>query len=346
MRVLSDVLPVSVIIPAYNEEASLEALLNDLMAQEKPPAEVIVVDAGSTDRTAEIARAYTPWVRLIQVDRAYPGQARNIGVAHAQYPIVAFWDGEMRIAHQTLKHLVEPILRGEADFVQGRLYYKYGSLIFWVYIVVLLVEVAEEAEGSYGKPPIATCAMRKSLYERVGGCPPYRAVEDTLFRLSVEKSGAVIVEAPEVITWWAPQVSFWGLYSKIRTYSRHNLIAGDPVRWFRRLYLYYGGLFLAGVLGGGMGGWQVGLLMVALLGAALIGVRSAWSLWRKRKVISRAIARQEPVGISWGYLFRMLPLLVFIADMASWLGMLDWLLLDKLGIAPARYPEPRIKTIE
>ena len=261
-------------------------------------------------------------------------------------PIVAFWDGEMRIAPQTLKHLADPILREKADFVQGRLYYGNSSLIFWVYMVIQVGGALEAAEGIYGKPPIAACAMRKSLYEQVGGCPAYRAAEDFVFRLAVEKSGAVIVEAPEAITWWSPRVSFWGLYSKIRTYGRHNLIAGDPVRWFRRLYLYYGGLFIAGVLGGGVGGWYMGLLTAALLGIGLIGVRSTWSLWRKRKVISRAIVRQEPSGISWGYLLRMLPLLVFAADMASWLGMLDWLLLSKLGIAPERYPEPRIKAIE
>ncbi len=345
-RALSNVLPVSVIIPAYNEEASLEALLSDLGAQENPPAEVIVVDAGSTDRTAEIARAYAPWVRLIQVDRAYPGQARNIGVAHAECPIVAFWDGEMRVAHQTLRHLVKPILRGKADFVQGRLYLRNCSLVFWAYMIISLKGVIEDTEGVYGKPPIASCAMRKSLYERVGGCPPYRAAEDILFRMAIEKSGAVIVEVPEAITWWSPQVSFWGLYSKIRTYGRHNLIAGDPVRWFRRLYMYYGGIFLAGILAGALGAWYMGLLMVVLLGVGLTGARSAWSLWRKRKVISQAIARQEPVGISWGYLFRMLPLLVFTIDMASWLGMLDWLILDKLGIAPERYPEPRIKAMD
>jgi glycosyltransferase involved in cell wall biosynthesis len=168
MPALSEGLPVSVIIPAYNEEVSLGVLLEDLRVQERPPAEVIVVDAGSTDRTAEVARAYAPWVRVIQVDRAYPGQARNIGVAYAQYPIVAFWDGEMRVAPQTLKHLCEPILSGKADFAQGRLYLREGSDVFWVYATILLGSFIADEKGIYSLHPVACCAMKKSLYVQVG----------------------------------------------------------------------------------------------------------------------------------------------------------------------------------
>jgi glycosyltransferase involved in cell wall biosynthesis len=260
MPASSEVLPVSVIIPAYNEEVSLGVLLEDLRMQERPPAEVIVVDAGSTDRTAEVARAYAPWVRVVQVDRAYPGQARNIGVEYARYSIVAFWDGEMRIAPQTLKHLCEPILSGKADFAQGRLYLREGSDVFWVYATILLGSFVADEKGIYSLPPVACCAMKKALYVQVGGCPPYRASEDHVFRRAVERSGARIVEEPEAISWWSPQVTAKGLFRKTRLYARHNLIAGDPLRWFKRLYVYYVGLLLVVLL--------VGLLWSLFVGGA------------------------------------------------------------------------------
>ena len=342
MPPLSAGLPVSVIIPAYNEEVSLGLLLEDLHMQERPPVEVIVVDAGSTDRTAEVARAYAPWVRVISVDRAYPGQARNIGVAYAQYPIIAFWDGEMRVAPQTLKHLCEPILSGKADFAQGRLYLREGSDVFWVYATIVLRSFIADEKGIYGLPPVACCAMKKSLYVQVGGCPPYRASEDHLFRWAVERSGARIVEEPEAISWWSPQVTARGLFRKTRLYARHNLIAGDPLRWFRQLYGYYAGLLLVVLLVGLLWSWGRGLLAGVLLWVGLIGARSTWHLWRKRSIIRQALAFRR--SLSWGYPLRVVPLLIAITDIASWLGFFDWLILDKVGIAPERYPEPQLKT--
>jgi len=342
MPALSEGLPVSVIIPAYNEEVSLGLLLEDLRVQERPPAEVIVVDAGSTDRTAEVARAYAPWVRVISVDRAYPGQARNIGVAYAQYPIIAFWDGEMRVAPQTLKHLCEPILSGKADFAQGRLYLREGSDVFWVYATIVLRSFIADEKGIYGLPPVACCAMKKSLYVQVGGCPPYRASEDHLFRWAVERSGARIVEEPEAISWWSPQVTARGLFRKTRLYARHNLIAGDPLRWFRQLYGYYAGLLLVVLLVGLLWSWGRGLLGGVFLWVGLIGARSTWHLWRKRGIIRKALAFRR--SLSWGYPLRVVPLLIAITDIASWLGFFDWLILDKVGIAPERYPEPQLKT--
>jgi hypothetical protein len=40
----------------------------------------------------------------------------------------------------------------------------------------------------------------------------------------------------------------------------------------------------------------------------------------------------------------MVPWLIAVTDIASWLGFFDWLILDKVGIAPERYPEPQLKT--
>jgi glycosyltransferase involved in cell wall biosynthesis len=342
MPASSEVLPVSVIIKAYNKEVSLGVLLEDLRVQERSPAEVVVVDAGSTDRTAEVAPTYAPWVRVIQVDRAYPGQARNIGVEYAQYSIVAFWDGEMRIAPQTLKRLCEPILSAKADFAQGRLYLRKGSDVFWVYATILLGSFVADEKGIYGLPPVACCAMKKSLYMQVGDFPPYRASEDHVFRRAVERSGARIIEEPAAISWWSPQVTAKGLFRKTRLYARHSLIAGDLLRWFKRLYVYYAGLLLVVLLVGLLWSWGRGLLAGVLLWVGLIGACSTWHLWRKRGIIRLALALRR--GLSWGYLLKVVPWLIAVTDIASWLGFFDWLFLDKVGIAPERYPEPQLKT--
>nr|MBP7403078.1 glycosyltransferase family 2 protein [Clostridia bacterium] len=64
----------SVIIPAYNEELRLPPLLESLRAQDVRPLEILVVDDGSTDRTAEIAAAYAAdVVRVIRSEDVGPG---------------------------------------------------------------------------------------------------------------------------------------------------------------------------------------------------------------------------------------------------------------------------------
>ena len=74
---------VSVIVPVYNGERFLGAALESIATQTVPPGEVIVVDDGSTDRTASIAEAFRP-ARLIRQS--------NRGPAAARHDLIAFLD--------------------------------------------------------------------------------------------------------------------------------------------------------------------------------------------------------------------------------------------------------------
>ncbi|MEQ1869555.1 MAG: glycosyltransferase family A protein, partial [Vicinamibacterales bacterium] len=68
---------VSVIIPCYNGERLLADTLRSLVAQSQPPHEVIVVDDGSTDGSAAIARSFAPSVTLLQQNNGGESSARN-----------------------------------------------------------------------------------------------------------------------------------------------------------------------------------------------------------------------------------------------------------------------------
>ncbi|MBI5034037.1 MAG: glycosyltransferase [Chloroflexi bacterium] len=82
---------VSVIIPTLNEVAFLPALLNALHSQTRPPDEIIVADAGSTDGTTEAAKAHGARV----VPGGMPGPGRNAGARAAHGDLFLFFDADV-----------------------------------------------------------------------------------------------------------------------------------------------------------------------------------------------------------------------------------------------------------
>jgi glycosyltransferase involved in cell wall biosynthesis len=84
--------PVSVVIPAYNAEATLAATLASVLGQSRPASEVIVVDNRSTDQTARIAHSFGVRVE----SQPIPGvsAARNLGISRAAQPWIALLDAD------------------------------------------------------------------------------------------------------------------------------------------------------------------------------------------------------------------------------------------------------------
>ena len=85
----------TVVIPLYNKEREIEATLRSVLAQSRQPEEIVVVDDGSTDRSAEVVRRIgSPLVRLIQQPNAGVSAARNRGIAEARSSHIALLDGD------------------------------------------------------------------------------------------------------------------------------------------------------------------------------------------------------------------------------------------------------------
>lgn len=85
---------VSVIVPAYNSETTIGACLSGLLTQTYPHVEIVVIDDGSTDRTAEICRAHEPQVRYQRQENAGTAAARNAAFALARGDLIAFCDAD------------------------------------------------------------------------------------------------------------------------------------------------------------------------------------------------------------------------------------------------------------
>ena len=109
---------ISVIIPALNEEEPIADVIR-AVASTKIPHEVIVVDNGSTDRTADRARA--AGARVVAEPRRGYGCACAAGIRalSPQSDVVVFLDGDGSDCPEFMDRLVDPIVTGTHDFVIG-----------------------------------------------------------------------------------------------------------------------------------------------------------------------------------------------------------------------------------
>ncbi|HZD66695.1 MAG TPA: glycosyltransferase [Acidimicrobiales bacterium] len=87
---------ISVVVPAFNAAATIGACLTSVEAQTLPPAEVIVVDDGSSDATVAVVEEHHPWARVVRQRNTGPSGARNRGLAEADGGWVAFLDADDR----------------------------------------------------------------------------------------------------------------------------------------------------------------------------------------------------------------------------------------------------------
>ena len=126
----------TVLMPVYNERATLREAIDRLLAVEMPvPTEVLVVDDGSTDgctdTIADLVDAGS--VRLIRQDpNLGKGAALRRGIAEAQGELLTILDADLEYDPRDLPALVAPILTGDARVVYGaRSYGGHAAYSFW-----------------------------------------------------------------------------------------------------------------------------------------------------------------------------------------------------------------------
>lgn len=118
---------ISVVVATHNRERRLAALLRSLREQSLVPErfELIVVDDGSSDGTAELLRAeagsapftFTP---IVREEAGGPARARNVGWRAARAPLIAFTDDDCEAHPDWLAECVRAAERGPGAIVQGR----------------------------------------------------------------------------------------------------------------------------------------------------------------------------------------------------------------------------------
>lgn len=112
---------ISVIVPVFNAEKYLDDTLGDLISQTYKELEIIIVNDGSRDKSAEIIDKYKKLdnrIKAITLKNSGPSKARNAGLKHATGEYIRFIDADDRIPFDSMEKIVEPFIQNKKiDFV-------------------------------------------------------------------------------------------------------------------------------------------------------------------------------------------------------------------------------------
>ncbi len=159
---LPEALRISVIVPIYNEKATVSEIVRRIRAV--PIAkEIILVDDGSTDGSRDVLATFEPGpdLRIILHERNRgKGAALRTGFAHATGDIVLVQDADLEYDPRQYPKLIQPIVEGMADVVYGSRFLPVGPhrvLYFWHYVANRSLTVLSNMFSGLNLTDMETC---------------------------------------------------------------------------------------------------------------------------------------------------------------------------------------------
>jgi peptidoglycan-N-acetylglucosamine deacetylase len=238
--------PVSVVLAAYNEERIIERTLRSVLASKHPLAEVIVVNDGSSDRTAEKVREVAlqdSRVHIVEQENTGKAGALNAGLHRASSEIIVTLDADTLLTPETIGRLVRHLAAdttGRLGAVAGvvRVGNRRRNLLTrWQaleYLTQIGIErAAQDVMGAISIVPGACAAWRKTAIQAVGGYTDVTLAEDCDLSLSLHRAGwrvtqddeaIAFTEAPETVDALLDQRTRWTFGSLQAIWKHRDLL--------------------------------------------------------------------------------------------------------------------------
>lgn len=200
--------PVSVIVPAHDEQDTIAATVRTLVASDHP-VEIVVVDDGSDDATSERVRELElDNVRLVRVPGGGKATALKAGVAMASHALIVMIDADTVVRPETIRRLIQPFADPAVGAVAGNV--KVGnraSLIGrWQHLEYVigfnLDRRLYDSLGCIPTVPGALGSFRRQALADAGGPPTDTLAEDTDLTMAVLRAGWRVVyeESAQAVT--------------------------------------------------------------------------------------------------------------------------------------------------
>jgi len=262
----------SVIVPVFNGAQTLGACLDALSAQtiDGDDYEIVVVDDGSTDGSAEIARQYD--VTLVRQEHAGPGAARNRGVQEAGGRLFLFTDADCVPTPNWIEQMLAPFADPDVGGVKGVYRTRQPSLV-----ARFAQAEYEEKYDRLGRMEqidfvdTYAAAYRRDVFASQGGFDPeFLRNQDQEFSFRLARAGYKLVFAPQAVVYHQHPDTIWH-------YARRKMLTG---RWKVRVHVVHPSKALRDSYTPWTQKAQLLLLPLAIVTvlAAVLG-QSSWSLF-------------------------------------------------------------------
>ncbi|SDP61248.1 glycosyltransferase [Lentzea jiangxiensis] len=247
--------PVSVVVPAYNEALNIAATVRSIAANDHlADVEVVVVDDGSTDGTADRARELDlPGVTVVRQSNQGKPAALNAGVREAKHDLLVLVDGDTIFEPGTIGQLVQPFADSGVGAVSGnaKVGNRRGLLGRWQHLEYCagsnLDRQILHALRCIPTVPGAVGAFRRSALTDVGGVSDHTLAEDTDLTMAVTRAGWRVAYRPQARAWTEAPETVRGLFRQRYRWSygtfqsmwkhRGALVEKGPMGRFGLLYL-------------------------------------------------------------------------------------------------------------
>jgi len=237
---------VSVACTVLNERDDIDSLVESLMHQTLAPAEVIIVDGGSTDGTwerLEAARSTYPTLVPIRDEscslQRSPGPiacGRNVAIAAASSEVIACADAGCAYYPDWLANLTAPIFRGDSEYSVGGSYIDAAKSTLWDIASAPFFGVKLNPGAATKSCTARSMAFRKELWQRVGGFPENVFLgEDTVFDSKVREL-VTPAFAEHAKAAYQPRHTFGSAVRQMVSYSvTDGVLGGRSARLFRNI---------------------------------------------------------------------------------------------------------------
>lgn len=231
--------PVSIIVPAYNEEVNAVSSLHNLLRCDYPDFNIIFVDDGSSDRTYEIVAAEFanhPKVKVLTKFNGGKSSALNYGIEHTDAPYVVCIDADTKLMPDAVSQLMHNFMDEKVGAVAGIV--KVGNevnlLTKWQSIEYTVSQNFDRKGFAYTNcitvVPGAIGAFKKAVLQEAGGFTTDTLAEDCDITMRILRAGYIVAnepnaialtESPETLKMFFKQRQRW-TFGVMQTFWKHK----------------------------------------------------------------------------------------------------------------------------
>ncbi len=239
-----DHVPLTVIVPAFNEEASIAETIRSIQNQTSPPDEIIVVDDCSSDRTGQIARSLGVRVLRPPTNTGSKAGAQNLALEAVRTPFVMAIDADTTVAPDGIERLMrgleDPQVAAACGFVLPRhvqTLWERGRYVEYLFAFTFYKPI----QDFYERPMISSgcfSAYRTELLRSCGGWSTRTMAEDMDLTWSFYEARRRVRFIPEAVCYPIEPHNYRLMKAQLRRWS-HGFVQNVRLHWRGLLEIPY-----------------------------------------------------------------------------------------------------------